>query len=465
VAFAFEDKKARKPNGKKVFLVKWRDASGKWVGPRRARGCRTEQQAQRFADDMERQAERYRHGLEPLPGDKVLTFGDLFEEWWKNDGRRRRSDSKFAFKALLEKHLKVFWTFVLNAATAPSFATLLQDLLDEKAERGELAPQTLNHVRAGAFRVFQYARHPKCQLWKSENPVQWVTRYRVPKRKRFVLQVGQILPVLLSFNAPIHGAPWRWVAALCLYLALRPGEAMGLWKEDVDVEKWVINIRRSWSSPFPKDVEPRQLHVPTELRPYLLDAMRSSPNHLVFPTRDGKVFKPSTRWMLVSKLRAAAGRAGIVDGYLHTCRRCRRRLKRQEGTFDETATRQHPDSEQRRCPTCDMKLWISPIPKKMRFYDLRHTSITILIEAGVGLEAVGEIAGHADPKTTKGYDQSPPLRHADRIDRALTLNSPAVGEPELTTGSPQPVTPPADGASGADLELPASQQISPLSKR
>lgn len=39
-------------------------------------------------------------------------------------------------------------------------------------------------------------------------------------------------------------------------------------------------------------------------------------------------------------------------------------------------------------------------------HDLRHTAITLARQAGVPLDAVGEMAGHADPKTTKGYDHS-----------------------------------------------------------
>lgn len=157
--------------GIRVLLVKWRDAAGRWVGPRRAKGCRTLEQARRFADDMERQAERHRHGLEALPGEERLTFGALLDRWWDRDGRRRRSDSKYAFKASLEKHLGELRPCVLNAATAGPFAERLQGILDDKAEAGELAPQTLNHLRAGAFRIFEYARHPKCRLWTLENPV------------------------------------------------------------------------------------------------------------------------------------------------------------------------------------------------------------------------------------------------------------------------------------------------------
>jgi len=41
--------------------------------------------------------------------------------------------------------------------------------------------------------------------------------------------------------------------------------------------------------------------------------------------------------------------------------------------------------------------------KEIRFHDLRHTAITLLIAAGFDLKTVQEIAGHKDIKTTMGY--------------------------------------------------------------
>jgi integrase len=121
-----------------------------------------------------------------------------------------------------------------------------------------------------------------------------VKRRRVPKRHYEILRREEVAPVLASFPEPKLGSPWRWAAAVCLYVGARPGEAMGLWKVDVDTEEWVLAIRRSWGKPLPKDNEPRAVLIPTELRPVLLAAMRSSPNHLVFPRSNGEVFDPET---------------------------------------------------------------------------------------------------------------------------------------------------------------------------
>jgi len=49
--------------GKRVLLVKYRNAANLWIGPLRARGCRTLEQARRFAEDKERQALQARKPL------------------------------------------------------------------------------------------------------------------------------------------------------------------------------------------------------------------------------------------------------------------------------------------------------------------------------------------------------------------------------------------------------------------
>jgi integrase len=458
-----------KQKGKRVLGYKHRGADGQWVGPLRAKGCRTLEQAQRLADDKERQAERHRHGLEALPGEEQVTFGGLLDRWWDREGRRRRSESKHAFKASLEKHLGELRSRVLNAATAGAFAEELQALLEDKLEGGELAPQTLNHLRSGAFRVFEYARHPKCRLWRLENPIGWVKRWKVPKPQHVVLRREEVAPVLAALPEPRLGAPWRWMAALCLYTGARPGEAAGAWKDDIDWERWVLNIRRSWTSPVPKDDDARLVPIPPELRPLLKAAALASPNHLLFPTSRGEVFDPETRRDLVDKLRAAAAAAGVVVGYSHTCRRCVRRSRLGGPDAPSTFVWMHPDAEQRRCPNCNMKLWIKAIPKPIRFYDLRHTNATLLREARVDLGTVQRNLGHASPDTTEYfYDHSDALDDRQAVERVLTLNAQpvvAVSAEGLTTGSPQPVTPPAAGAPDADPASPASEQFPPVSKR
>ena len=47
-----------------------------------------------------------------------------------------------------------------------------------------------------------------------------------------------------------------------------------------------------------------------------------------------------------------------------------------------------------------MKLWVKPIPKRLRFHDLRHTCATLLLKNGTPLVVVQKILRHTDPKLT-----------------------------------------------------------------
>jgi hypothetical protein len=86
--------------------------------------------------------------------------------------------------------------------------------------------------------------------------------------------------------------------------------------------------------------------IGNELRPYLVEAMRLSPNRLVFPRADGQPFLPETRHHLVDDLRRAIAKAGLVVGYHHACRRCKAKVNRAGvvGTAVTFAWRQ-PDAE------------------------------------------------------------------------------------------------------------------------
>ena len=118
-------------------------------------------------------------------------------------------------------------------------------------------------------------------------------------------------------------------------------------------------------------------------------AIAASTSDAVPSKPDGSPHLPDTRWVLVDQLRRALKRAGVVDGYRHICRR-------RGCGFEETRAAPSED----RCPRCRMRLWVSPVPRKLRFYDLRHTHATLLRKAGVDLGAVQRALGHSSPEIT-----------------------------------------------------------------
>jgi hypothetical protein len=129
---------------------------------------------------------------------------------------------------------------------------------------------------------------------------------------------------------------------------------------------------------------------------------------------------------LESVLRRALGRAGIVLGYSHVCRA--------KGCGHKQAA---ADPTLRRCPKHKYKLWPKAIVRPIRFHDLRHTTGSLLMMAGVNPAAVQRILRHHDPRiTTEVYG------HLDPSYLRAEINSLKFG-PALVASSDEPHEPPA----------------------
>ena len=182
------------------WTVEWRDASGRYRQKRTK--CRTKAEARRMMEDLERQAERQRLGLEPLITEQQrhVTFGELMDWWWERHGQRLRSPT---IRSFIEKHFRARLAHVpLVQVTTDLFDKLLSDL------EGELSPGSLNHLRATAHRMFKLAARPGAGLWSGLNPIADVPRRKVPKRHPEYLRWEEV-PLVLAELAD----PWRWVVA------------------------------------------------------------------------------------------------------------------------------------------------------------------------------------------------------------------------------------------------------------
>ena len=93
-------------------------------------------------------------------------------------------------------------------------------------------------------------------------------------------------------------------------------------------------------------------------------------------------------------LRTALARTGLVEYWVHTCRRCKRR--------GDPHSERHADGELRPCPRCGMKLWPTAKVRPMRFHDLRHSVVTLLLRERVDAHRVQRLLRHRDVKTTTG---------------------------------------------------------------
>ena len=238
-------------------------------------------------------------------------------------------------------------------------------------------------------------------------------RRKVIRRPHNVLRLEEVPGVLAEI--PVRLRP---LYATALYTGMRKGELGGLRKADVDLSAGEIRVWRSWDAPRTKDGKAGLLPVVPALRPYLETALRS-PGELVFPGRKGEMMRRDVA--LDRILRRALARAGVVTGYVHRCRRhgC--------GFRDEP---KH-EAEAGACPQCQYQLCAKPIPRHVRFPDLRHSTATLLLKEGVPLAVVQKVLRHSDPKLTSeiyGHLELADVRRGlERLDFGpSTLPAPAV---------------------------------------
>ncbi len=409
------------------WYLRVKDGAGLWRKiPSEAR---TKTEARRLAEEFERHAERQRLGLEPLPPvDGGGTLAALLE-WWLTD-RSSGSPSHEKNQYSVRRHL-----IASDLARLPLIAVTAQRIeafLHQKGQE-ELAPQTLNHLRGFLGRAFSAAI--RSGRYPGANPVVAVKKRKVPRRKPDFLRPEEVMPVLEALTP--H---WRPLFATALYTGLRKGELLGLRKRDVDLDRRLLTVGRSWERDITKGGHEDVIPIAAELVPYLERALDESATELVFPGEDGSMMRRDVG--LEGVLRRALGRAGIATGWRHVCR------KKGCGHFERA-----PNAALRRCPKDGRKLWPKPQVRPIRFHDIRHSTASLLMMSGANPAAVQRILRHSDPRlTTEVYGHLAPEYLRAEVDR-LSFGAPSPEVAQAANSTPfVPVVSPNCDASGRTAE-------------
>ncbi len=373
-----------------AWYVKYKDGTGKWK--RVVTTAKSKAEAKRIGTELEQRSERERFGLETRPSDCQLSLGQLCE-WWLES--RCPQKSQYIERKRLEKHVinSKLGETPLKVLTAGHVEDYLRTM-----EKIGLGPASLNGLRGTLFTVFSRAR--KAKKWTGPNPIHDVESRRIPKKVHQTLKAEEV-PLLLD-QVPDD---WLNLFATAVYTGMRKGELFGLRKTDVDLALGLIVVARSYDSDTTKGGHQDIIPIAEPLVPYLKVAIASSRSEYVFPMADGSMRHKELDPQKV--LRHALARAGLVERYDHVCRRCRSR-----GTSHIEA---HADARIRECPHCKMKLWPRAVPRQMRFHDIRHSTATLLLRAGVDLHRVQRILRHKDVTLTTdtyGHLQVEDLRAA-----------------------------------------------------
>ena len=269
----------------------------------------------------------------------------------------------------------------------PSLGNETQDTLSKEkacafADGLALAPRTRNKIRWAALTLLEKAR--EAGIWDATNPFRVIKRARVSARHVRILTPAEVLRASQKANG------WFRVAMLvAFFTGARKGELFAWRRQDIDLKRKLMSFCGSHGRPVTKNGEHR-LNIPIneQLVPYLREWLASHQSQYVFPGKSGK--RRHRTGHVERMFRRALVEAGLVDGYTHTCRRCRRKER-------------HDTAKMGHCDRCGMKLWVEPIPIHLVFHDLRHIASTLFQEKGVPMAVVKRILGHKSGDITDLY--------------------------------------------------------------
>lgn len=317
-------------------------------------------------------------GVIPLnqgPGSSP-TFGALAEEWLRVEGARWSRPTNVHRHVL---HMGPLWAMTEAELRPAVVKELLYSLV---RPRGRLSGATVNKVRGTGSLIIREAQLN--DRWEGKNPFEVVRRLHHQKPEGRSLSLEEVRMML-----PHLPHQRRLEALVTLYVGLRTGELKALQREDVDLERKVMVIRRSNGRNQTKTGAERTIPIPDALAPVLEEALWGVPPDcpLVFPgpscNRQGESSRHSR------SLKAALRAAGLVSGYRLICRR--------GGCGYRTTAQMDPRGH---CPRCGMKLFAVGIPINVRFYDLRHSCASLHREAGADPLAIQRALGHAPKSMT-----------------------------------------------------------------
>lgn len=273
----------------------------------------------------------------------------------------------------------------LRAVTTPFLQEHFDKLKRAKttATKQTLSPAAINLLRRELHAVF--SRAIRAGRWMGQNPVSGVEKLPVAQ-KRFEILVGEEIEAVIAATPPY----WRLIMAAAAYTGMRKGEIFGLRKADVNLRDGTILVTRSHDQDTTKGKHADLIPISEKLRPFIEQAMDESKCEFVFPTAEGTRHHPGTN--MVKVLRSAMIGAGLVAGYDFSCRTCKSKGR--------PHVERHQDNTPRRCPTCGHRLWVTPVPRNIRFHDLRHTAATEMLRAGVQAHFVQRILRHREITTT-----------------------------------------------------------------
>lgn len=336
-----------------------------------ARGIATANQAQSVIHDLYKEATG-----ESIP---KLSLNAQVKEWLEGKQGSVAERTHGAYRRWLDD----FVGFLEKRADGPLMAVTSKDVVRWRDSlAGKLAPKTVNMGIKTLRMFFGDARKEGLLTYNPAEPVKLLKKVRGSTRRPFTLEeLGKLMPHLND--------EWKSLVTFGLYTGQRLGDLVRLRWAHIDLDSCEIRFTTAKTG--------RHQKIP--IAPHLLDHIqrrrsatpRVAANDLVHPEAHSFLNAKGSVSTLSRQFRDALGVAGLLPKEKH------RRVTATSGTPEGTSDR----SGRRRLP-------------ELSFHSLRHTTTTLLKQAGVSGAIAEEIVGHESAEMNRIYTHigSDPLREA-----------------------------------------------------
>lgn len=315
----------------------------------------------------------YEEGTLTEPGRE--TVASYLEAWLRDTHQHDVGVAWFKdSESLVRRHIAPALGHIrLRALRAPD----VRKLINDKRAAG-LSPSTVHHIYVVLSKALEQARQDRIL---PQNVASLVTPPSVPRSTIEPLTAAQAQ----KFLAHVRGTRDEALYLAAFLLGARQGELLALRWEDVDLEAGNITICRSlrridgeWLFKGPKsEAGNRVVSMPpvlvTALRVHRARQLEERLKAKPAITREGEVI--------------AIGRSLSISPWeqygLVFCR--------EDG---------QPEHHRSVLARFQRALAEAGLPRR-RFHDIRHTAVTLGLEAGIALTTISERVGHSDYRTTK----------------------------------------------------------------
>ncbi|MBC2721225.1 site-specific integrase [Desulfosporosinus sp.] len=318
-------------------------------------------------EEADRILQEYRNGTYIPPS--TLTFGDFLDVWLKDYGLQKLSDRTYEFdEKMFELHVKPRLGSISLDQLMPLHLQRYYNYLRTEGRKdgkpGGLSESTVFKHHCILHKVLKTG-----VKWKMirENPADFV---EIPKRPdsdvASYYEPDQAVVMLeCARNEPIDKYS---MVSIAVYGGTRRGETIGLRRQDIDWDNNILRIRQTVQYTkkkgiFIKGTKSKKGIRDIKVPDLVMDALRT---HLANQ----------------EKLRDELGE-DYIDNDLVFCQDDGKPM------FPDTIT------------SWFRKFLINHNLPKIRFHDLRHTNITIMIANKIPDNEIARRAGHADPATSK----------------------------------------------------------------